>query len=380
MSNKKKIVFFIPDWIMGGAEKLVFDLSKKFSEDGFKIFIFVGSSKKELPIPVGVDFIMGKKKMIKTIILLTSFLKKEKPQLILVNIGNDIAWVVPVFFSIVFSFQTKTKVIFVNHAILDFFPFKKSFFAKLKRNILCFLGRLIYKKIGVFYIFVSFYLRKEIVKKFNIPVSKTSVIFNGIDFEKINKLSIIPPKEYKKEGFKIISVTRLDPPKDIITLLRAFYLLQKKISNSFLFIIGDGSDRDKIKKIINKKIDLRKKIFILGKKSNPYPYIKFADVFVLSSLSEGIPLSILEAIGLGVPVIATDSFPGTIKKEVLKGGKFGIVVPVRNPKKLSEALVKIFYDKNLKKYYNKNSAEITKEFSLDNCYRKYKKIINKFIK
>lgn len=378
MQREKKIVFFVPDWKIGGAERLVYELSRKFSKENFKIFVFVGSFKKELPIPEGVKLILGKKKITKTIISLISFLKKEKPHIILVNIGNDIAWVFFVFISILFSFQLKIKIIFVNHAVFDFFPSKKSLFGKIKRSFLCFLGEIIYRKVGDFYIFVSFNLRKKIINKFKIPLSKTSVIFNGINFEGINEMVNFLPKDCRKEGFKIVSATRLDPPKDIITLLKAFEFVQRKIK-SYLFIIGDGSERKKIESFINKKKYLKNKVFILGKKSNPYPYIKFADVFVLSSLSEGTPLSLLEAIGLGVPVVATDSFPGTVKEEVLCNGKYGALVPVGNAKAMGEVIIRILTDKKLKNYYNRNSKEIIKKFSIDNCFAKYKKIINKFI-
>ena len=113
-------------------------------------------------------------------------------------------------------------------------------------------------------------------------------------------------------------------------------------------LIGYGSNKDKIKKYINSN-KLNKNVKILSFTYNPYNYIKTSDLFVLTSLYEGLPNVILEAITLKKYVISSNCPTGP--SEILKNGKFGGLFPLKDYKKLSKMIFDFY--KNKTKYNKK---------------------------
>jgi glycosyltransferase involved in cell wall biosynthesis len=118
----------------------------------------------------------------------------------------------------------------------------------------------------------------------------------------------------------LISVGRLDENKNQKLLIDAFELLRVKNDHLQLIILGTGSsEKDIEKKIVS--LNLRDKVRLLGFKQNPYAYISKSDLLVLSSLSEGLPTVIIEALALGVNVVSTNCPSGP--DEILEHGKYG---------------------------------------------------------
>src|SRR5699024_2024023 len=101
-----------------------------------------------------------------------------------------------------------------------------------------------------------------------------------------------------------ISAGRLVEQKDYKTLLKAFQLISQRI-NSRLVILGKGPLENELK-LLAKELDIQKKVSFLGFQSNPYKYMKKANVFILSSKWEGFGHVIVEAMAVGTPVISTD--------------------------------------------------------------------------
>jgi glycosyltransferase involved in cell wall biosynthesis len=102
----------------------------------------------------------------------------------------------------------------------------------------------------------------------------------------------------------IISCGRLTPQKDFHTLLRAFALLRRE-TPSRLVILGEGPEREKLEALI-RSLGIEDCAALFGFEENPYKYIARARLFVLSSISEGLPTVIIEAMALGTPVVSTD--------------------------------------------------------------------------
>ena len=109
-------------------------------------------------------------------------------------------------------------------------------------------------------------------------------------------------------------------------------------------IIGSGKEQDKLCKYIEDN-NLNNNVKILNNISNPYPYLLRSDLFILSSVFEGLPNVLLEAITLDKFVISTNCSTGP--SEILLNGKGGILVPIKNFKKMAKNI--IYYYENKKK-------------------------------
>ena len=118
------------------------------------------------------------------------------------------------------------------------------------------------------------------------------------------------------EGTKVfINIARLSPEKDQEKLIKAFKKVSENHPNARLINLGGGPLEHHLKELIN-KLDLQQKVFLLGQRSNPYPYLKQSDCFILSSNHEGQPMTLFEALILEKPIIATDIVGN---RSVLKG-------------------------------------------------------------
>nr|WP_272887944.1 glycosyltransferase [Campylobacter lanienae] len=141
---------------------------------------------------------------------------------------------------------------------------------------------------------------------------------------------------YFQNKFKIfINVARLSIEKDQEKLIYAFKEVNKQYPNTKLIILGDGPLREKLENLI-KRLKLKKSIFLLGRISNPYPYLKKADCFVMSSNHEGQGLAMIEALILKKPVISTNF---SCAYDVLDNGRYGLIVD-NNTNSLIEAMKK----------------------------------------
>ncbi|MGC9286786.1 MAG: glycosyltransferase, partial [Hydrogenobaculum sp.] len=162
-----------------------------------------------------------------------------------------------------------------------------------------------------------------------------------------------------------LSVGRLSEDKDYNTLLKAF---KRANLNAELFIIGEGSKKEELLNL-SKSLKIEDKVKLLGFKKNPFPYVRACDVFVSSSKREAFPMVVLEAMGLGKPVICTDVVP------FAKDGFNALVVPKEDEEALSKALVKIYQDKILRDSLSKNAFSFSQSYSKFSFCEKYKNIL-----
>lgn len=175
---------------------------------------------------------------------------------------------------------------------------------------------------------------------------------------------------FKKNYFNFINVARFEEQKDHMTLVKAFLILTSKIKYKLL-LIGDGSKKSEIKKFIYEK--KLKNIKLKGALDNPFPYIKKADVFILSSIYEGLPNVLLESIALNKAVISSNCPTGP--SEILDKGKGGILFKTGDAKDLAKKI--LYYVKNRKKikkkinYAKKRMNRFESKYNLE----KYEKLI-----
>ena len=141
--------------------------------------------------------------------------------------------------------------------------------------------------------------------------------------------------EYRKGKPVILAAGRLTFEKDFHTLLRAFALLRTR-HDAALVILGEGSDRASLMDLA-RELGVEADFALPGFVSNPFPFMRAASLFVLSSCLEGMPGVLVQAMACGTPVVSTDCRTGP--REILEDGRWGALVPVGNPVGLADAMM-----------------------------------------
>ncbi len=226
---------------------------------------------------------------------------------------------------------------------------------------------------------VSNALRDELLNE-KYPVQKVRTIYNGIDIDEIIKLS----KEkiqgnhseiFKRKTFKIIAIGRLSKQKDYFTLLKAFETLKKEFTVE-LIILGDGELRKELLDYVVKN-DLAECVHLLGWVKNPYKYLKKSDIFVLSSLWEGFPNVILEALCCGLPVVSTDCLTGP--GEIINSGENGFLVSVGDYAALADRIAELLKTNKTAVTIRKNGSKRVREFGIQEKASEWSKVLNSLI-
>lgn len=132
----------------------------------------------------------------------------------------------------------------------------------------------------------------------------------------------------------LLASGRLEAEKDFATLLRAFAKV-RSVRPARLIVLGEGSLRASLEQLAG-ELGIREHVDFPGYVLNPWAYVSRARLFVLSSIQEGLPGVLIEALACGVPVVSTDCYTGPA--EILEGGRYGALVPTNDPRALADAI------------------------------------------
>ena len=191
--------------------------------------------------------------------------------------------------------------------------------------------------------------------KYNIDEKNVDVIYNYIDEDAIkNKANEF---NVTNNNFTFVNVAKMRDQKRQDRLINAAIYLKEKGYDFTIQLVGDGPNLEKITNMV-KENNIEDKVKILGLQVNPYPYIKNADCFVLSSYMEGYGIVIKEALLLKKRIITTDVVG---PREILENGKYGVIVD-NNDESIKYAMEEMlnnkgkykYLDDNLKKYKGDN--------------------------
>lgn len=212
---------------------------------------------------------------------------------------------------------------------------------------------------------------KEELEELNIKLrKKITYIYNPIDFNKIKKMAMQEFERDEKELVKnkfLLTVARLDlVPKDFKTLFKGFDMAKNSGYDGNLYIIGDGPDKEKVEKL-RENSRYKNDIYLLGRKMNPYNWMKKADKFIMSSKYEGFGMVLIEALALKSQIISSDNKTGP--KEILNNGEFGKLFEIEDYECLAK---EILTNTNLDREKLENHM---KSFDIDMIYIKFIKIL-----
>jgi glycosyltransferase involved in cell wall biosynthesis len=151
-------------------------------------------------------------------------------------------------------------------------------------------------------IFVSEGVREFYVTRDRLSRRNTSVIYNGINVNKFSANPAHPAAHLPR--FRVGCVGRLVPAKDHVTLIRSFALVSAAIPDAELHILGDGPCRAAISQTAE-SLGIANRVFLHGASYDVAGFLSTLDLFVLSSIDEGLPISLMEAMATGLPVVST---------------------------------------------------------------------------
>jgi glycosyltransferase involved in cell wall biosynthesis len=178
----------------------------------------------------------------------------------------------------------------------------------------------------------------ELILALGLPQERVQVIYNPVVTPDLLTKAEEPVNDpWLQPGRPpvILAVGRLAVQKDYPTLLKAFALVRAQ-RPAYLLILGEGPERPFLEALA-RRLGIAEDVRMPGFVENPYPYMRRASVLVLSSLFEGLPTVLIEAMACGLSVVSTDCPSGP--REILQDGKYGHLVPVGDHYALAEAIV-----------------------------------------
>lgn len=165
-----------------------------------------------------------------------------------------------------------------------------------------------------------------------------------------------------KAGFTAVFIGRLAPEKDLGMLIRAVALALPRLPELRLWIVGDGRVRGAWEALA-RELGVTEQVRFWGQRMDTAQFFSAADAFVMSSFTEGLPMSLLQAMSLGVPSIVTDVDGGA---EVVRGAGCGLLVPVGDSAAMADALVRMAGDAKLRAEFGRRAvAAYDERFTLE---------------
>lgn len=285
-----KIIQVMPFFGLGGAETMCENLVYELKKMGHEVVV-VSLYNKQTPITerlenAEIDIRYLNKKDGFDISLfnkLRRLFKQEKPDAIHTHIYTT-KYVFPI------AAQLKIRVIHTVHSIAT------KEMSKTSRK----LNKFFYKHFDVTPVALSEAIKKTIIEEYRLESLTVPVILNGIDLKKCKQ-----KVHYDIDNvFRIVHVGSFVEVKNHIGLIGAFEIFNKKHPDSELHLIGDGEKRTQIEQMVSEK-GLSKRVKFYGLQSNVHLYLSDMDIFTLPSLYEGVPMSMVEAMGTGLPIVAS---------------------------------------------------------------------------
>ncbi len=196
------------------------------------------------------------------------------------------------------------------------------------------------------------------------PARKIVRIYNGT-----KPLRRATKEEWpEKSGFTLLYVGRFERVKNHALLLRAFHAALKKMPELRLWMVGDGSERAAMERLAA-ELGIGKQVSFWGQQLDVVPFFSAADAFIMSSRSEGLPISLLQAFSLGLPAIVTDVGGMT---EVVRLAQAGFTVSAVDPAEMAAAILQMAWSEATRTEFSANAkAAFESRFSLQTMADSY---------
>ena len=370
----KWVSFIIPTLPGGGAERVIIQLLQHIDRKRFSpclvLFQEKGTLMKDLPSDVKLyafikkDYVHGLKQLLE-LIKLASLIKRTKPRVIV-----SFMWytnVISLLARMLCGIRAKHKVIVSERTTLSF-TYGGRLIGWLRRRV----TQLLYPTADRV-IAQTRQTKQELLETTHLQADRVKVIHNPVDIQALEEISKEPIEViwFNLELPLVLSIGRLTIEKGFEHLIRAFAQVIKE-HPAHLVILGEGKERCRLQGLVN-QLGVKEWVHLPGFEKNPYKYLAHSTLFVLSSLYEGFPNVLLEALALGVPSVATRCPTGP--EEIITDGVDGILVPPANESALADAIRRALLDAGLRKRLGEVGKKRALDFEVDKIVRQYEAVI-----
>lgn len=223
---------------------------------------------------------------------------------------------------------------------------------------------------------VSDAVRNRVVRDYGYPEKKTVTIPNSVDVKYFARGAAIwntpPILADAGRGPVAVCISLLVPVKRLDLLIQAMKKVTARFPQSRCVILGDGLLEGELRALV-RELGLERNVLLAGRTNDVRPYLAAADLFVLSSEREGLPLSMLEAMAFGLPCVATDAGGN---REVLRDGVNGLLVGIGSHEVLADAIGRLFADPEERARMGANARRIVEEeFEIEKCMARMTAVI-----
>lgn len=358
---KKKLIFFYPSLENGGVTKNLINIIEGCKYKKLELHLI--SSSNPINDKIFCDYYFHKIKnnlnffflphrfnsSINAMLVLYDLLKNLGSNVIVHSMQSNIAAIIVCLF-------TRNKIVIRNSED----PISSTIYSEsLFFSFIVFLLKIIFYNFSDKAITNSLGSKKSL-GFFFYNKKKIKTIYNPY-------LKNINIKKYKKNNI-IVNIARLRKQKDHETLIRAFKIFNEYYKDYKLMIIGHGNLENKLKRLVL-SLNLKNKVIFTGWVKNPNSYLKKAKLFVLSSLYEGLGNVLIDAINYDTPCIATNCRSGP--NEILKYGRGGYLVPVKDYIALSQSMIMAIKKYQLSRKKNNFAKKYLKRFNMKNNVNLY---------
>lgn len=327
------IALYIHTLAGGGAERQTLVLAKGLQAAGYSVTLVLNSMHGELAdqVPAQLRRVeLRGRRTLHDVWLLARYLRHERPDVLIANVDhNNVAAALAKAVA-----ASRCKLIICQHNVLaGEFARGENWSYRAIPLAYRLVSPLLSAAVGV-----SDGVSEELVRKAGLPRHKVRTVYNGVigdGFGEKAEESVDHPWFSNPDGPTFVTAGRLVPQKDHLTLLRALALYRQVGGPGRLLVLGTGPLQTDLEEQA-RSLGLTDAVDFLGFQANPLPWFRRSHAFILSTRSEGFGNVLVEAMGCGTPVIASDSDYGP--REILQRGRYGLLVPPGNPVALANAM------------------------------------------
>lgn len=344
-----KILFFLPDLEGGGAERVALNIIEQLDKKLFEVYLIIGNKSGDLidMLPQNITVIdLGVTKTLFSFFPFYKQCKRIQPDIIYstLNRTNIIA--------ILTGFLLKNTKVVIREPNM---PSNQTHL--LPKSTLA-MVRFLYPKADNI-IAQTEEMKKEMIEYYKVDSHRVDVLVNPINIKLIKNSIKNGTNPFQSNQINIVAVGSLTYRKGFDVLIDSFKDVVLSFNNANLYILGKGVEEENLKKQ-TRMAGLSDQIHFMGFQDNPYKYLKYADIFVLSSRSEGLPNVVLESLYLKTKVVVTDCVPYI--SNLIKDNDLGEVVKIDDVKDLSNKIIKAIDRNDYRTVEKFNSSDFNSYF------------------
>ncbi|WP_135825285.1 glycosyltransferase [Halorussus ruber] len=338
----RRVAIFHTHLEIGGVERVLVNLIDELTERGYEVDLLLvseeGAFRPEVPDDVRtMEIDRGRAPGIgifASVVPLARYLRRVEPDALLTGKPNPN--MVAILARHLASVSTRTVVSFhgmTSDQIANADELTHAAKTELSKYLYPRAGRIVAVSEGV---------KTDAAEVLGIAEEDVSVVYNPVVTPELLEKGEQSPDHpwFEDDAPVVLAAGRLHPYKNYSLLIEAFDRLREEM-DARLMILGEGQTRPKLEARVE-ELGLDESVALPGSTDNPYPYMREASVLAVSSNSEALPSTLIEAMAFGCPVVSTNCSKGP--REILNDGEFGPLVPTEDADALAAAMYSTLRD------------------------------------